>query len=530
MSFHRCRVAAHAALRAVGQPIGVGGAGQGVLLRAFCPTDALPGVGICIGRCPAVILVALRSFGLAAQLALRRVLVAVICVFPVMLKALLKGRATLAGGLLHFSGRRSHRAGRVSNRQLAGAVALEVEVQHSVILNGERIADGQRCPVAQNQIDLAGNIERGDREILFYYIPARCRDVIGMLRDLRAVGLRGQLPILVDVRILVRRARRHCGVARNTLAVLAVCTLRAVILIAVAAVQQVPRCADGVPDAASVRYIGGIAAAGKPHRAARDLQSVGAFAMDRAAADGQRTAAPLTANVYAPISDERSAQNIRRAAAVQKYRAVLVRNRGRAGKAAFIVRCDLDRNAALHRQRAIGAYMDRLTAVGLHDLTAAYAILNGQAAAVFDVKYSVQRDKAALPTGRLDRAAVQVQSNIAAFQTDAVAMTVSVLGDRHILQQLHRGARRLLRGGKRRHNVGVLRGGAVADGDLRHVLRRPLRQRRRGQQRQAQGQRHETTQDTLLHRVPPSFSSPSELISHGQRTSVRGRPRTVFQF
>ena len=37
-------------------------------------------------------------------------------------------------------------------------------------------------------------------------------------------------------------------------------------------------------------------------------------------------------------------------------------------------------------------------------------------------------------------------------------------------------------------------------------LRRPLRllrQRRRGQQRQAQGQRHETTQDTLLHRSPP---------------------------
>ena len=37
-------------------------------------------------------------------------------------------------------------------------------------------------------------------------------------------------------------------------------------------------------------------------------------------------------------------------------------------------------------------------------------------------------------------------------------------------------------------------------------LRRPLRllcQRRRGQQRQAQGQRHETAQDTLLHRSPP---------------------------
>ena len=37
-------------------------------------------------------------------------------------------------------------------------------------------------------------------------------------------------------------------------------------------------------------------------------------------------------------------------------------------------------------------------------------------------------------------------------------------------------------------------------------LRRPLRllcQRRRGQQRQARGQRHETAQDTLLHRSPP---------------------------
>ena len=246
--------------------------------------------------------------------------------------------------------------------------------------------------------------------------------------------------------------------------------------------------------------------------------------MDRAAADGQRTAAPLTANVYAPISDERSALNIRHAVAAHKYRAVLSSRAILLGNS----RHDLD-GSALYCQIS-RAYPNCLTGVGLHDLTVVAAVLNGQAAAVFDVKYSVQRDKAALPTGRLDRAAVQVQSNIAAFQTDAVAMTVSVLGDRHILQQLHRGARRLLRGGKRRHNVGVLRGGAVADGDLRHVLRRPLRQRRRGQQRQAQGQRHETTQDTLLHRVPPSFSSPSELISHGQRASVRGRLRTVFQF
>ena len=53
-------------------------------------------------------------------------------------------------------------------------------------------------------------------------------------------------------------------------------------------------------------------------------------------------------------------------------------------------------------------------------------------------------------------------------------------------------------------------------------LRRPLRllcQRRRGQQRQAQGQRHETTQDTLLHRVPPSVSSPS-----GRSPPGRGLP------
>ena len=116
--------------------------------------------------------------------------------------------------------------------------------------------------------------------------------------------------------------------------------------------------------------------------------------------------------------------------------------------------------------------MDRLTAVGLHDLTAACAILNGQAAAAFaafDVKYSLQLGKAALPTGRLNRASVQVQSNIAFLQLDAAAITVSVFGDRHILQQLHRGARLQLRGVKRLHNVGVLRGLAV-DGDLRHCV------------------------------------------------------------
>ena len=423
--------------------------------------------------------------------------------------------------------------------QRAGAAALCIDIQGCrlciLAVQGNAIVQRHRHSVAEDQVDGAVDLKRS----------IRCNALLGgepclvarecALEAVRCQHRAARVCLLGTVRAhvgeLVCGALLDGGIAHHAVVVFAVCGLLAVIiLITVAAGQQGRRWAVGVPDAASVRYIGGIAAAGKPHRAARDLQSVGAFAMDRAAADGQRTAAPLTANVYAPISDERSAQNIRRAAAVQKYRAVLVRNRGRAGKAAFIVRCDLDRNAALHRQCAIGAYMDRLTAVGLHDLTVVAAVLNGQAAAVFDVKYSVQRDKAALPTGRLDRAAVQVQSNIAAFQTDAVAMTVSVLGDRHILQQLHRGARRLLRGGKRRHNVGVLRGGAVADGDLRHVLRRPLRQRRRGQQRQAQGQRHETTQDTLLHRVPPSFSSPSELISHGQRASVRGRLRTVFQF
>ena len=52
----------------------------------------------------------------------------------------------------------------------------------------------------------------------------------------------------------------------------------------------------------------------------------------------------------------------------------------------------------------------------------------------------------------------------------------------------------------------------------------PLRQRRRGQQRQAQSQRHETAQDTLLHRFPPSVSSPPGSGLHGQRVSRRGLP------
>ena len=217
--------------------------------------------------------------------------------------------------------------------------------------------------------------------------------------------------------------------------------------------------------------------------------------MDRAAADVQRTAAQLTANVYAPISDERSALNIRHAAAAHKYRTVLSSSVIRTGT----VRRDLD-DTALHRQITI-AYPNCLTGVGLHDLTVVAAVLNGQAAAVFDVKYSVQQDKAARPAGRLDCASVQVQSNLAAFQLDAV---VIFFGERHILQQLHRGAASLLCRRKRRVNVGVLRGRTAADGDLRHLrLRRLLRQRRRGQQRQAQGQRHEHTQYSFFHVLPP---------------------------
>ena len=437
--FRRCRVAAHAALRAVGQPIGVGGAGQGVIFCLGRAAGARPGVGICIGMCPAVILVALRSFGLAAQLALRRVLVAVICVFPVMLKALLKGRAARVGGLLHFSGRCSYSAQRtdVRRRQLTASGRLPVKVQRAAFRNIHIIADRQRCLVAQDQIDLAGNIERGDREILFYYIPARCRDVIGTIRDLRAVCLCLHRAICVHIGKLVCGALRDGGIAHHAFVAVAVCgLLAAFVLIAVAVVQQGRRCAVGVPDAASVRYIGDIAAAGKlhlafvgRHRVFSDPQRVGAITADRAAADVQRS----VFDVYALFSGERAAQNIRRAAAGQKYRAVLVHNNG--ARSAFIGRCDLNRNTALHRQGA--AYIDRLTAVGLHDLTAVAAVLNGQAAAVFDVKYSVQRDKAALPTGRLDHAAVQVQSNIAAFQTDAVAIIVIVFGDRHIRQQLH---------------------------------------------------------------------------------------------
>ena len=158
-------------------------------------------------------------------------------------QTLFKGRATLAGGLLHFSGGRSYSAQHTDARcrQLTASGGLPVKVQRATIRNIHIVADRQRRPIAQDQIDLAGNIERGDREILFYYIPALCRNVIGTHRDLRAVGLRGQLAARADVRILVGGARRHYGVALNTLAVLAVYTFRAVILIAAAACQQARR-------------------------------------------------------------------------------------------------------------------------------------------------------------------------------------------------------------------------------------------------------------------------------------------------
>ena len=58
-------------------------------------------------------------------------------------------------------------------------------------------------------------------------------------------------------------------------------------------------------------------------------------------------------------------------------------------------------------------------------------------------------------------------------------------------------------------------------------LRRPLRllcQRRRGQQRQAQGQRHETTQDTLLHRFPPLVFPRPDRVSTGREYPVGASP------
>ena len=203
--FRRCRIPAHAALRAVGQPVRIGGAGQGVLLRAFCPTDALPGVGAVAVICPAGVAVIYRAAVLATQVASGCVVFTVVRVCPQVIFALFKGRTAVAGGFLHFSGRRSHRAGRVSNRQLAGAVALEVEVQHSVILNGERIADGQRCPVAQNQVDIL-RTRHGEiavyGDVLLHHIPA-VGQFRGFRRDLRAVGMFGGVAVRID--ILYRR-------------------------------------------------------------------------------------------------------------------------------------------------------------------------------------------------------------------------------------------------------------------------------------------------------------------------------------
>ena len=371
--------------------------------------------------------------------------------------------------------------------QRAGAFALCIDIQGFrlciLAVQGNALVQRHRHSVAEDQVNGAKNLKR----------VIRCNVGIGgepclvahecalkaVRRQHRAVCLCLHRAVRAHVGELVCGALRDGGIAHHAVVVFAAACglLAAFILIAIAAVQQVRRCAVGVPDAASVRYIGGIAAAGKGHpavvmrhRVLSDLQSVGVLAVDRTAADAQRSAF----DVYALFSGERAAQNIRRAAAGQKYRAVLVTNN--VARSAFIARRDLD-GAALHRQSSVVAYMDRLTAVGLHDLTAAVGalILNGQAAAVIDVKYSVPLDKVARPTGRLDRAAVQVQSNIAACQLDAVAITVSVFGDRHIRQQLHRGARLQLRGVKRRHNVGVLLGRA-ADGDLRHAVIRARHQ------------------------------------------------------
>ena len=353
--------------------------------------------------------------------------------------------------------------------QRAGAAALCIDIQscrlYILAVQGNALVQRHRHSVAEDQVNGAADLKR----------VIRCNVGIGgepcisarqcvreaRLRQQRAVCLCLHRAICVYIGKLVCEALRDGGIAHHAVVVFTVFGLATPRLEAIAVDQQGRRCAGGVVDAASVRHAGGIGAAGKGRRAVHDPQRVGAISADRAAADVQRS----LIDIYALFSGERAAQNIRRAA-VQKYRAVLVSNHGGA-RPAFIGRCDLNRNAALHRQGA--AYMDRLTAVGLHDLTAVGAlILNGQAAAVIDVKYSVQRDKVARPTGRLDRVSVQVQSNIASCQLDAV---VIFFGERHILQQLHRGAHRRLCGGKRRLNVGVLRGRAV-DGDLRHIALR----------------------------------------------------------
>ena len=131
VAFRRCRVAALAALRAVGQPVGVGGVGRGVVFFRGRFADALAGVGAVAVICPAGVAVIYRAAVLTTQLARRRVRVAVICVFPVMLKALLKGRAARIVGLLHFSGGRSYSAQDtdVRCRQLTTSGGLPEKVQ-----------------------------------------------------------------------------------------------------------------------------------------------------------------------------------------------------------------------------------------------------------------------------------------------------------------------------------------------------------------------------------------------------------------
>ena len=120
----------------MGQAVIVGDQSEGMRFTLFCAADAGADMLRIVGyvRRPVFIGMRFRPAARAAQLALRRVLVAVICVFPVMLKALLKGRATLAGGFLHFSGRCSYSARRTDvrrRRQLTASGRLPVKVQRA---------------------------------------------------------------------------------------------------------------------------------------------------------------------------------------------------------------------------------------------------------------------------------------------------------------------------------------------------------------------------------------------------------------
>ena len=182
--------------------------------------------------------------------------------------------------------------------------------------------------------------------------------------------------------------------------------------------------------------------------------------------------------------------------------------------------------AAIHGQYGVKGRYDRRAAVGLHDLAASIstAVLNGQADRHLESRrkfvfcchfrrrqpeHGISRIKAAvIARAFAEGLAVQVQRDVALLQRYA---GVVVMADGYIRQQLHRGAASLLCRRKRRVNVGVRRGLAV-DGDLRHIcgicLRRDvifrlLRPHRRGQERQAQGQRHEHTQYSFFHIFPP---------------------------